>query len=222
MRRGQDLFVIRSSELRNWTSELRTLEQEFDSVGRRLALLEQEQKAGIEIQTTKVQQYDKDLGFQQVYLATLRDLLRRYEQLDTEGLVPRVDVMSQQLAASKGERDVAVTKQSRDMAVLEADRLRTEDPDARGRPGGPAEEDGGAHDDAAEPSRRSERGRRARVGSVRRHGRVASEEEPGRCRVVRAGALPDRTLRLGVDRGDIAVGGGHGPAARGPARSALL
>jgi membrane fusion protein len=124
--KGEDLFVIRSQEIRTWSSELEALEQEQDAAARREALAEQDYRAALEIQATKVQQFERDLGFQEEYLATLRDFLARYERLDTKGLVPRVDMMEQRLAASKGERDVAMTRQSRDMAVLDAARLRTE------------------------------------------------------------------------------------------------
>jgi membrane fusion protein len=126
VRKGQELFVIRSQELRAWTSELRTLEQDLVAVGRRRALLEEDQRSAVEIQAARIQQFDMDLTFEQEYLRTVRDFLRRYELLDRDGLVPIVDLKTQQLEASKGERDVAVAAKSRDMAALELTRLRTE------------------------------------------------------------------------------------------------
>lgn len=126
VRKGQDLFVIRNEQIRAWTAELRGLEQELEANARRVALVETDQKAALDIQATKVQQFEKDLAFQQEYLTTLRDFLERYERLDTEGLVPRVDIMAQRLAASRGERDVAMTRQSRDMAMLEFGRIRND------------------------------------------------------------------------------------------------
>jgi membrane fusion protein len=126
VRKGQDLFVIRSEDLRNWTSELRTEEQEFESIARREALLEEDHKAALEIQTTRIRQLDKDFAFQQNSLKTMRDFLRRYEQLDAEGLVSLVDLLSQRLAAEKGERDAAVAGEAREVAVLELGRLKTD------------------------------------------------------------------------------------------------
>ena len=126
VRKGQDLFVIRNEQIRTWTAELQGLEQELDANARRTALVEIDQKAALDIQTTKLQQLERDLAFQQEYLATLKDFLERYEKLDAEGLVSRVDILSQRLAASKGERDVAMTRQSRDMAVLELEKVRNE------------------------------------------------------------------------------------------------
>jgi len=126
IRKGQDLFVIRNEQIRTWTAELQGLEQELDANARRTALVEIDQKAALDIQTTKLQQLERDLAFQQEYLTTLKDFLERYEKLDAEGLVSRVDILSQRLAASKGERDVAMTRQSRDMAVLELEKVRNE------------------------------------------------------------------------------------------------
>ncbi len=125
VRKGQALFVIRSQELRNWTSELRTLEQDQDSIDRREALLAEDQRAALEIQTTKIRQMEKDLAYEQDYVKTVRDFLQRYERLDAEGLVSLVDLKSQQLEASKGERDLAVARAAREMAVLELARMRT-------------------------------------------------------------------------------------------------
>ena len=126
VRKGQDLFVLRSQEIRAWTSELRTLQQDLAAADERLALLDQDHRAELDIQTGKIQQLEKDLAFQQEYLKTLREFLARYEQLDSEGLVPRVDIMAQRLAASKGERDVAMTREARDMAALEMVRIRND------------------------------------------------------------------------------------------------
>ncbi len=126
IRKGQALFVIRSQELREWTSELSTLEQELASEGRRAELLEEDHRAAAEIQTARIRQLDKDLAFQQEYLLTLRDFVRRYERLDREGLVPLVDLKSQQLEASKAERDAEAARASREMAALELARLGTD------------------------------------------------------------------------------------------------
>jgi membrane fusion protein len=126
VRKGQDLFVLRSQEIRAWTSELRTLQQDLAASDERLALLDKDHRAELDIQDGKIQQLEKDLAFQQEYLKTLREFLARYEQLDSEGLVPRVDIMAQRLAASKGERDVAMTREARDMAALEMVRIRND------------------------------------------------------------------------------------------------
>lgn len=126
VKKGQDLFVVRSPEIRTWTSELRTLEQEIAATDERLALLEKDHRSELDIQARKVQQLEKDLAFQQEYLKTLQDFLSRFEQLDREGLVPRVDLIAQRLAAARGERDVAMTRESRDMASLETTRVRNE------------------------------------------------------------------------------------------------
>lgn len=126
VKKGQDLFIVRSQEIRTWTSELATLQQEVAATEERLSLLEKDHRSELDIQARKVQQLEKDLAFQQEYLKTLQDFLARFEQLDREGLVPRVDLIAQRLAAARGERDVAMTRESRDMASLETTRVRNE------------------------------------------------------------------------------------------------
>jgi multidrug resistance efflux pump len=126
VKRGQDLFVVRSEEIRNWTSELRTVQQDVAAADQRVAQLERDRRADVEIQSSKVQQFERDLAFQQEYLQTLRDFLVRYERLDGDGLVPLVDMMAQRLSVSKAERDVAMIRQSRDTAALEVRRIGNE------------------------------------------------------------------------------------------------
>ena len=126
VKKGQDSFVIRSQEIRSWTSELRLVQQDIAAADERVSLLDRDQRADLGIQSSKVQQFEQDLVFQREYLKTLRDFLSRYEQLDNDGLVSRVDMMAQRLAVSKGERDVAMTRQSRDMASLEIARIRND------------------------------------------------------------------------------------------------
>jgi membrane fusion protein len=126
VRRGQELFVLRSQEIHNWTTELRTLDQDLEAIGKRAALLKANHETAVGIQTTRIQQYEKDLDYQQEYLGVLRDFLKRMEKLEAEGVLPTVEVLSQRLAASKGERDVAMTRQSRDMATLELASIQNE------------------------------------------------------------------------------------------------
>jgi len=126
VRKGQDLFVIRSEELRKWTAELRTVEQDLAGVGRREALLDEDFRAAVDIQMRKIQQHERDLAFEEETLTAVRDFLHRYEQLDRDGLVSPVELKSRQLEASKGERDVAVARQEREMAAVDLARLKTE------------------------------------------------------------------------------------------------
>jgi membrane fusion protein len=126
VRKGQELFVIRSKEIQDRTTELRTLEEEWEASKKRGAILASAHQSGVEVQKTRIQQYEKDLAYQREYLDVLKDFLGRMEKLDAEGLVSRVDLLSQRLATSKAERDVALTQQSRDMAVLDLQRIQIE------------------------------------------------------------------------------------------------
>jgi membrane fusion protein len=126
VKKGEELFVIRSKEIQSWTTELRTLEQERRACRQRAILLADLQRKAVEIQKAKIGQHEKDLLYQQEYLKVLKTFLERIERLGGEGLVPEVDVLSQRLSASKAERDVASTRELGEMAALELDKMGTE------------------------------------------------------------------------------------------------
>ncbi len=126
VKKGDELFVIRSKEIQSWTTELRTLEQDRKACRQRGILLADLQRQASEIQKAKIGQHEKDLVYQQEYLGVLKNFLMRIEKLGGEGLVPEVEVLSQRLSASKAERDLASTRELRDMAALELDKMRTE------------------------------------------------------------------------------------------------
>jgi membrane fusion protein len=126
VRKGQELFVIRSREVQNLTTELRTLEQDLHACRKRATLLADAHQTAVEIQKAKIGQYEKDLAYQQEEVTVLKDFLMRLEQLGGEGLVPRVDILSQRMAASKAEHDLVSTRQSREMADLDLVRMQTE------------------------------------------------------------------------------------------------
>jgi membrane fusion protein len=126
VRKGQELFVLRSKEIQSWTTELHTLEYDGQTAKKRAVMLAEVHQSEVEIQRTRIQQHEKDLLYQREYLGVLKDFLSRMEKLDAEGLVSRVDLLSQRLATSKAERDVALTQQAREMAVLDLQKMQTE------------------------------------------------------------------------------------------------
>jgi membrane fusion protein len=128
---GERLFTIqlkefRSKELQSWTTELGTLEQEQASIRSRQALLEESFRNQRDIQQTRIAQNDKELAFREKYLATCRDFLQRMETLEQKGVMSRIDTLSQRLEAARAERDVDLTRQAREVAVLELKRLQNE------------------------------------------------------------------------------------------------
>ena len=134
----------------------------------------------------------------------------------------RVDILSQRLAASKGERDVAMTRQSRDMAVLELEKVRNETRrqlaelsldrrKAEARVATLEKLLGGAREDVVRVTAPFD-------GTVV----VVQQKNQGDVVVLRAGAVQDCPFGLDVDRAPHGAGERRAAAAGRPVRAAVL
>lgn len=123
VRTGDLLFTIQSREIRQWTTDLLTLQEEMESIERRVTLAGEDYRTQLEIQTSKIGQQEKELVYQKDYLATYQDFLKRIEKLGAEGLVSTVDLINHRLGAARAERDVAQIQHNLEMANLEVRKL---------------------------------------------------------------------------------------------------
>ncbi|RPI21658.1 MAG: HlyD family efflux transporter periplasmic adaptor subunit [Acidobacteria bacterium] len=123
VRAGDELFTIQSREIRQWTTELLTLNEEMESIERRAKLAEEDYRTQLEIQNAKIQQHEKEAVYQKEYLATYQDFLKRIEKLGAEGLVSTVDLISHRLGAARAERDLAQIRQTIELATLEVRKI---------------------------------------------------------------------------------------------------
>jgi len=124
--RDQVLFVIRSTEIHNWHTELRTLEEDLTARQQRQARLKQAHRTRVSTQQAEIIQYENEVVYQKKYLAANQDLIKRMEALVKEGLSSPVELLSHQVGLAGAERDVAVAEQKHRMSQLSLQQLETD------------------------------------------------------------------------------------------------
>src|SRR5436190_15489122 len=81
----QELFVLRSDEIRGWDTLMRTLTEDLHSKEESLTRSDAAYVAQLEIKKSEVEQMKSEVKFRENHVATSRDLVARMEKLATQG-----------------------------------------------------------------------------------------------------------------------------------------
>lgn len=107
---GEELFRLRSDEIRNAHARIRQLNEDSRALAERIRRLDEAHVAELAIKDSEIVQGERELGFRDKHLATIRDLVRRSEQLAQAGSVSPVELLAHQLDEAESEKNRAVTE----------------------------------------------------------------------------------------------------------------
>ncbi len=124
--RGAPLFVLRSSEIRSWQTQLQTLQEDQREVTQRSARTEELYHDQFEIKTEEIQQLEQEVAFREKHTATSKDYLARTEALAKQGISSQVELLRYQLDLAQSEKETSVAQKSLLQANLERKQLETE------------------------------------------------------------------------------------------------
>lgn len=110
VRAGDELFLLRSDEIRNAHSLRRQLLEDTRALEERVRRLDEAHLAELAIKDAEIVQGERELVFRGQHLATIRDLLNRAERLATDGLISQVELLRHQLDAAESEKDRVLTE----------------------------------------------------------------------------------------------------------------
>jgi multidrug efflux pump subunit AcrA (membrane-fusion protein) len=102
---GAELFRIRSDEIRNAQSRRLQLLEDQRALGERSRRLDEAHAGELAIKDAEIVQAERELGFRDTHLKTIRDLLRRASRLAVEGLISEVELLRHQLDEAESEKD---------------------------------------------------------------------------------------------------------------------
>src|SRR5882724_5212320 len=112
VKQGAELFVLRSDEIRGWQTQLQILREDFAASQKRAARSEEYYQAQIAIKEEELKQVEREVGFREKHLATIRDFLARNEKLAAEKLVSQVEILHHQLDVAESEKDLNVAQRT--------------------------------------------------------------------------------------------------------------
>jgi multidrug resistance efflux pump len=129
---GEDLFVLRSDEIRGWGTQLQTLTEELRNKEEGLAQYETAYVSQLEIKKAEIEQAKSEVKFRENHAATSRDLVTRMEKLAKQGGESEIDLVKLKLDLAGSEKDLSVSQRTLQQVNLDRQRVETEHTRQRG------------------------------------------------------------------------------------------
>src|SRR5437762_8371518 len=123
---GEDLFVLRSDEIRGWDTQFRTLTEDLRTKEESLTQYETAYVAQPEIKKAEIEQAKSEVKFRENHAATSRDLVSRMEKLAKQGGESEIDLVKLKLDLAGSEKDLSVTQRTVQQVNLDRERMETE------------------------------------------------------------------------------------------------
>jgi multidrug resistance efflux pump len=129
---GEELFVLRSEEIRGWDTQFRTLTADLHSKEESLIQYETAYVSQLEIKKAEIEQAKSEVRFRENHVKASKDLVTRMEKLATQGGVSQVDLIKLKLDLAGSEKDFSVAQRTLQQVNLDRERMETEHARQRG------------------------------------------------------------------------------------------
>lgn len=129
---GEELFILRSDEIRGWGTQFRTLNEDLRAKEESLKQYETAYVAQLEIKKAEIEQSKSEVKFRENHAATSRDLVTRMEKLAKLGGESEIDLVKLKLDLAGSEKDLSVAQRTLQQVNLDRERMETEHRRQRG------------------------------------------------------------------------------------------
>lgn len=129
---GEELFVLRSDEIRGWDTQFRTLSEDLRTKEESLSRYEIAYTAQLEIKKAEIEQAKSEVKFRENHAATSRDLVSRIEKLAKLGGESEVGLVKLKLDLAGSEKDLSVAQRTLQQVDLDRERMEAEHGRQRG------------------------------------------------------------------------------------------
>ena len=129
---GEELFVLRSEEIRGLDTQFRTLTEDLRSKEESLARYESAYIAQLGIKNAEIEQAKSEVKFRENHASTSRELVTRMEKLAKLGGESEIDLVKLKLDLAGSEKDLSVAQRTVQQVNLERERMETEHARQRG------------------------------------------------------------------------------------------
>ena len=129
---GEELFGLRSDEIRDWDTQFRTLEADLRNREESLVKNDDAHKALLDIKVSEIDQSKSEVGFRENHMKTSKDLVTRMEKLAGQGGVSEFDLVRAKLELAESEKDYSVAQRTMQQVTLDRQRMITERARLRG------------------------------------------------------------------------------------------
>ena len=129
---GEELFVLRSDEIRGWDTQFRTLTEDLRTKEESLTRSETAYVAQLAIKKAEIEQAESEVKFRENHANASRDLVTRLEKLATQGGFSQIDLVKLKLDLAGSEKDFSVAQRTLQQVKLDRERMETEHARQRG------------------------------------------------------------------------------------------
>ena len=123
---GEELFVLRSEEIRGLDTEFRTLTEDLRSKEESLARYDSAYASQLGIKSAEIEQAKSEVKFRENHANTSRDLVTRMEKLAKQGGESEIDLVKLKLDLAGSEKDLSVAQRTVQQVNLDRERMETE------------------------------------------------------------------------------------------------
>ena len=123
---GEELFVLRSDEIRGLDTEFRTLTEDLRSREESVARNESAYAAQLGMKSAEIEQAKSEVKFRENHANTSRDLVTRMEKLTKLGGESEIDLIKLKLDLAGSEKDLSVAQRTVQQVNLDRERMETE------------------------------------------------------------------------------------------------
>ncbi|HEX5490531.1 MAG TPA: HlyD family efflux transporter periplasmic adaptor subunit [Candidatus Udaeobacter sp.] len=139
VKRGDELFVLRSDEIGGWDTQFRTLSEDLRTKQGSLKRNESAYTAQLGIKSAEIEQAKSEVQFRENHARTSRELVTRMEKLAKQGGESEVDLIKLKLDLAGSEKDLSVAQRTLQQVTLDRERMETEHARQRGEDEGEVE-----------------------------------------------------------------------------------
>jgi len=129
---GEELFGLRSDEIRDWDTQLRTQDADLRNREESLVKNDEANKAALDMKSSEIDQAASEVKFRENHMKTSRDLVNRMEKLAQQGGVSEFDLVRAKLDLAGSEKDYSVSQRTLQQVNLDRQRMVTERARLRG------------------------------------------------------------------------------------------
>src|SRR5213083_741385 len=123
---GEELYVLRSDEIRGLDTQFRTLTEDLRSKEESLTQSETAYAAQLEIKKAEIEQAKSEVKFRENHASTSRELVKRMEKLAKLGGESEIDLVKLKLDLAGSEKDLSVAQRTVQQVNLDRERMETE------------------------------------------------------------------------------------------------
>jgi multidrug efflux pump subunit AcrA (membrane-fusion protein) len=123
---GQELFVLRSDEIRGLSTQLNGLAEDLRTKEQGLAKADAAYTSQLEIKLAEISNSESEVKFREKHSATSRELVERMETLSESGGISKVELIRLRLDVAGSEKDLSVARRTLQQATLDRQRMDTE------------------------------------------------------------------------------------------------